>query len=190
MLIGGLKMEGFGSEFYSPLFGVLVGGGVTWLLQLSHSKRNRAEQQQIAAMQVASLLDYWLNDIYQVFANRQIDQEPDDYDPYGDAFPSPRHIPDFPLKNSPAEISLLKSESAKKLFDVIAKLQNAEFSASFHFNVQRPEDAENEFRRELGNVYFECQNIYEDLAKQIGWGEITNRQERTDWMREKLNVAD
>lgn len=183
-------MEGVGSELISALAGVVVGGGVTWLLELCKFKRNQTEQQQIAAMRIASQLDYWLNDIYQVFANRQIDQEPEDYDPYRDAFPLPRHIPDFPLKNSLAVISLLKSESAKKLFDVIAKLQNAEFSASSLMKVAQPEDAENEFRIELGNVYFECQNIYENLAKQIGWGEITNRQERTDWMREKLNVAD
>ncbi|MFZ5931498.1 MAG: hypothetical protein ACOY15_09820 [Pseudomonadota bacterium] len=183
-------MENFWAGTISAVAGVVVGGGVTWLLELSKFKRNRAVQQQIAAMQIASLLDYWLNDIYQVFANRQIDQEPDDYDPDRDAFPLPWHIPDFPLKNSLAVISLLKSESAKKLFDVIAKLQNAEFSAHFTMNVQRPEDAENEFKRELGNIYFECQNVYEDLARQTGWTTQSSRENRTEFMRERLGRAD
>lgn len=179
-------MESVGTELFSALAGVVVGGGVTWLLELNHFKRNRIEQQQIAAMQIASQLRLWLIETDNVFYEKENAQPNPNEDPEVDAFPLPEHIPGFPFENSLERISLLKKEDAQKLFNIIAERSREEIYAINMWDKVSGDEAATSFESKIAKIYIDCALLYADLAKQIDWAEAAVSEDKIKKMRARM----
>ncbi len=178
-------MESIWAGIISAIAGAVAGGGVAWFLEWSHFKRNRDEQQQIAAMQIASQIRLWLIETANVFYEQQ-NAEPNPIDdPERDAFPLPSHIPDFAFENSLERISLLKKEDAQKLFSIIAERRREEIYTVNTANLSSRQEAAERFEPEIANIIVQCGSIYTDLAKQIHWSEEVTK-DMIDEMRVRM----
>lgn len=165
-------METVWTGIISAIAGAVAGGFIAWFLEWSHFKRNRDEQQQIAAMQIASQLRHWLVETLNVFVEESNSEPSPSYNPERDAFPLPAHIPDFPFENSLAIISLLQKNDAQKLFNSIAERRGIEIDTVNISNLLSREEAAASFEAKLAKIYVDCASIYSNLARQIGWDEV------------------
>ena len=186
LMMGGQEMETVWAGIISAVAGAVAGGGVAWFLEWRHFKRNRGEQQQIAAMQIASQLRLWLIETDNLFFEQSIAQPNPIDDPERDAFPLPVHIPDFPFENSLERISLLKKEDAQRLFNTIAERKHEEIYAGNIWDKVGGEEAATCFESKIAKIYIDCALIYADLAKQIGWAEAAVPEDKIEKMRARM----
>jgi hypothetical protein len=174
----------------------LLGAWITVRALKWQYARGLAQQQRVAAMQVAAQIRRWLIDTTHAFeigpdrvAEDRAANPDDDPDLY--VFPHPGDIPKFPFQDALESISLLKSTDAKSLFDVIERRLSAERTAiaEAEFGSDNAVAAEI-FEALIAAVYLECASIYSKLARQVGWPADAVRDEEIKTMREKASKLD
>ncbi|MGD0864655.1 MAG: hypothetical protein ABSA49_03755 [Rhizomicrobium sp.] len=171
------------------LWGAIVGGGIAFATQRLQFRHSVGEQRRVATMQIASQIRLWLIETMRVFREQPIFDQPDPNsdpnDPYGYYFPTPSDIPAFPFADALERISLLRSDDAENLFNLIERRLNAEKEASLTAWVDDHEAASDLFEAKIADIYIDCSAIYCKLAKKVGWTREVITDEELDEMRKR-----
>jgi hypothetical protein len=168
-------------EAFWGMFGVIVGGIITWFVQWDGSRRGRAEQERAAAMQIASQLRFWLTETMHVLGEHEVHEASNPSDDPNDV-----HMPfvtAFPFETSLDSISHLPSQIAQDVFGLIERKMSVEKEASFVSFVSDNQDAAEIFDARLAGIWVDGTTIYANLAKLAGWTEPAATEQEIASMR-------
>jgi hypothetical protein len=147
---------------FCTVLGAIIGFGASCFIQW----RQNLAQRKIARMQVATNLRHWMTRVlWAIYETRNWDSTE------GQGGTRFGEIPKFRFEKALTQVSLLEPETAKTIFGLIHRKDDANTAIKGTAEYEGDEDAHDLCRGRAGGLWLEALAIYDGMAQQLGWTE-------------------